>query len=790
MPTPTTVAGARGRGLRAHLVALVLAVLLPALALGAATAWRMAGNYRATFEERLSDTAQALALALDREVQAHAAALAALAASPHLHAVAGDGGGFADLAAFHAHAHGAAEALGTPLMVVGADLGQRLHTGRPFGSPLPPTGAAEAVRRALDTGRPAIGDLVHGPVQRAPVVPVVVPLVRGAGHADAALMASLDPGRLSAVLVSQGLRQGAFATLTDDRGAVVARSLDAAAFLGRPVPGWFAPATAGREAGVLKGRALAGHDVIMAFRRLSGAPGWTVVVAEPLAAYDASWRRPLLALGIGGAATFLVALLAAARLGRRLLRPVRALARQAEAVAASGGMAPVPEGEAAPVAEFEGLRLAMRRADAAIRARAAEAAAGEARLRAVVDTAVDAIVVIDDRGTVQSFNRAAEAIFGHAAEEAVGQNVAILVGGEHGAKHDGYLAAYRRTGVRKAVGHLRDMQGRRKDGSPVPLDISIAEWRDAEGKRFFTAIMRDVSERKADEERRGLLMREVDHRAKNALAVVQSVLRLTPRDEPAAAFAAVEARVAALARVHSLLAEGGWSGADLRAVAERELAPYAASRHGSAAPPRASVSLDGPPVPIAAAAVQPFAMVLHELATNAAKHGALSVPGGRVEVRWRAGRGPGEDGMLRLCWTETGSPPVAGPPERRGFGTRVVEATVRGQLGGAVERRWERAGIVVEVAVPLARLVADAGGPTPGRRDPGQPSAGQAADAAPDAPASPLDRPFTLASGGQKGGSEQKQRRPDEVVHLWSSGRAGGRTDACRAVPSDDQQTR
>jgi two-component sensor histidine kinase len=281
------------------------------------------------------------------------------------------------------------------------------------------------------------------------------------------------------------------------------------------------------------------------------------------------------------------------------------------------------------------------------------------------------------------------------------------VGGEHGAKHGGYMAAYRRTGVRKAVGHLRDMQGRRKDGSTLPLDISLAEWRDAEGGRFFTAIMRDVSERKADEARRALLMREVDHRAKNVLAVVQSVLRLTPRGEPGA-FAAVEARVAALARVHSLLAEGGWSGADLRAVAERELAPYTAAprRRGAPPVPGPLVSLDGPPVALAAAAAQPLAMLLHELATNAAKHGALSVPGGAVEVRWRAGRRTGEDGSLRLRWTETGGPPVLAAPARRGFGSRVVEATVRGQLGGAVERRWERAGLVVEVAVPLARVAA------------------------------------------------------------------------------------
>jgi two-component sensor histidine kinase len=97
------------------------------------------------------------------------------------------------------------------------------------------------------------------------------------------------------------------------------------------------------------------------------------------------------------------------------------------------------------------------------------------------------------------------------------------------------------------------------------------------------------------------------------------------------------------------------------------------------------------------------------LATNAAKHGALSVPGGAVEVRWTAGGRASEDGLLRLRWRETGGPPVAGPPEYRGFGTRVVEATVRGQLGGTVERRWEPWGLMVEVAIPLARVVRDGG---------------------------------------------------------------------------------
>jgi two-component sensor histidine kinase len=281
------------------------------------------------------------------------------------------------------------------------------------------------------------------------------------------------------------------------------------------------------------------------------------------------------------------------------------------------------------------------------------------------------------------------------------------MGAEHARRHDGYLAAFRRTGERKIIGVGREVEGRRKGGSPVPLDLSIAAWRDGAGKRFFTGIMRDISARKAGEARRALLAREVDHRAKNALAVVQSVLRLTPCDEPAAFAAAVEARVAALARVHSLLAEAGWSGADLRAVAERELAPYAAARRPGHGP---TVSLDGPPVPLAPAAVQPLAMVLHELATNAAKHGALSTSGGRVELRWRAGRRAEDDGLLRLRWAEAGGPPVAGPPARRGFGARVVEATARGQLGGTLERRWEPSGLVVEVAVPLARAVAGEAG--------------------------------------------------------------------------------
>jgi PAS domain S-box-containing protein len=220
--------------------------------------------------------------------------------------------------------------------------------------------------------------------------------------------------------------------------------------------------------------------------------------------------------------------------------------------------------------------------------------------------------------------------------------------------------------------------------------------------RQLSGVSMDVTEQVEARQRRDLLAREVDHRAKNALAVVQSLLRLTPVSEPKAFVAAVEGRVLALARAHSLLAEAGWLGADLRTVAERELAPYAAgSMNGGA------VRLDGPAVALASTAVQPLAMLLHELATNAAKHGALSRPGGHVEVRWRAGRRAGEDGLLHLRWSEVGGPVAAGIPARRGLGSRLIETTVRGQLGGSIERRWDPAGLMCEIRVPLRRIMAD-----------------------------------------------------------------------------------
>ena len=119
--------------------------------------------------------------------------------------------------------------------------------------------------------------------------------------------------------------------------------------------------------------------------------------------------------------------------------------------------------------------------------------------QAIVETAVAAIIVIDELGLIQSFNPAAERIFGHTSAEVLGRNVTLLMSEEHARAHDSYLAAYRRTGVRKIIGIGREVVGRRRDGTIIPLDLAVAEWPDAKGKRFFTGMIHDITERKQAE---------------------------------------------------------------------------------------------------------------------------------------------------------------------------------------------------------------------------------------------------------------------------------------------------
>jgi len=231
---------------------------------------------------------------------------------------------------------------------------------------------------------------------------------------------------------------------------------------------------------------------------------------------------------------------------------------------------------------------------------------------------------------------------------------------------------------------------RRHSGGDTEERWLLSRGRMLEGRlgRVMVGVTLDITERRRTEERIVLLAREVDHRAKNALAVVQAALRLTPRTDVDRYAQAVEGRVSALARAQTLLAEDQWSGAELRALVEGELLPFLGTDQHA--------ELDGPPVVLPPGATQPIAMCLHELATNGVKHGGLSAPTGRVSVSWRV-----EDKVLFLRWAEQGGPALVASPARPGFGSRVLDGTIRGQLGGTVARTWLGTGLVCDLEVPL-----------------------------------------------------------------------------------------
>jgi PAS domain S-box-containing protein len=226
----------------------------------------------------------------------------------------------------------------------------------------------------------------------------------------------------------------------------------------------------------------------------------------------------------------------------------------------------------------------------------------------------------------------------------------------------------------------------------------------------ISGVTVDITERKIAEERQALLAREVDHRAKNALALVQSIVRLTKASDIAAYTTAVEGRIRALSRAHTILSLSRWQGADMRGLVEEELAPY---RTGETV----KVEATGPNVSLQPAAAQSLALALHELVTNAAKYGALSSLSGRVSLNWEL-----TPGMLALKWTESGGPPTQAPASP-GFGTRIITASVEGQLAGKAVFDWRPEGLQCVLSVPREDM-------TPVR--------GQNGKAAPDAALKPI----------------------------------------------------
>jgi PAS domain S-box-containing protein len=308
------------------------------------------------------------------------------------------------------------------------------------------------------------------------------------------------------------------------------------------------------------------------------------------------------------------------------------------------------------------------------------------RMEGIVNSAMDALITIDSQQRIVLFNPAAERMFEVEAADAVGRPISQFIPERFREGHDAHIRRFRETGVTsRRMGALGAISGVRASGEEFPVEASISQT-EVGGEQLATVILRDITERRANEEARLLLAREVDHRAKNALAVVQALVSLTRAPTKEAFVTAVRGRVAALARAHSLLSRNRWQGADLTQVVTDETAAY--QRPGQ-------VRLGGPAISLAPDAVQPISLLIHELATNAVKYGGLSTEAGLVRVDWRIL----PDGQLLLTWTESGGPPVV-EPGARGFGSTLVSEVTTRQLGGQVTIDWRPTGLSFSVVLP------------------------------------------------------------------------------------------
>jgi PAS domain S-box-containing protein len=397
------------------LLALLLAVLLPSLAVGGYATWRAVRASQAAAQARLADTAAALALAVDREIAGYRSAATALAASRSLD------GPVPDLAGFEIEAHRVAQALGTSLLLIDAEaMRQLVNTARPPGAPVHVVTAAD-FRAVVNTGRPLVTGLVHSRNAGHLVVGVAVPVER-AGRVAYVLAVRLTPARLQQLLAAQALPPGTIASVADGRGAVVARSDP----LHEKLVGQMAPATVrtqyeGRVSGTWQGRSLDGVERVIAFHAVPAAAGWRVFVADPASVHRAAWQGPLLALAAGSAVLLMAAGVLAALAARKVLRPVHALGRHAAALAAgTPGMsaATLPP---ASVRELEALRQGFARAEAAIEARSRSLV----ELTATLDLATAFVRALD--GTILYWSKGCERLYGWTAQQAVGRSAQALL---------------------------------------------------------------------------------------------------------------------------------------------------------------------------------------------------------------------------------------------------------------------------------------------------------------------------------------------------------------------------
>jgi PAS domain S-box-containing protein len=312
-------------------------------------------------------------------------------------------------------------------------------------------------------------------------------------------------------------------------------------------------------------------------------------------------------------------------------------------------------------------------------------------LQLVLDTALDAVIVIDTDGRVMEWSHQTEVIFGWQRQEAVGSEMAsLIIPEQYREAHRQGIRHFLATGEGPVLRKRIEITGLRKNGEEFPIELSICPAAH-EGRKVFLGFIRDITSRVRAEERQNLLLAELEHRTKNMLSVVMAITQQTARSA-----ISVDAftkdylgRLTALSRAYALLTAKSWQAVSLHALISEVISPHLSSPE--------QFEFTGCDITFPAKSAVSISMILHELTTNAAKYGALRF-NGKISLTAELSDGPGPS--VRLVWQESGVT-HATAPTRSGFGSRLIDTTIRHELKGTANVSFESEGVRYEFCFPL-----------------------------------------------------------------------------------------
>ena len=336
----------------------------------------------------------------------------------------------------------------------------------------------------------------------------------------------------------------------------------------------------------------------------------------------------------------------------------------------------------------------------------ADREASESALRLVLNSATDSIYCVDTEGVTTMCNAAFLRILGLDGEEnAIGRKLHYVIHHTHpdGTPYPKDECPIYRTARGGEAAHVDDELFYRLDGSSFPVEYWVSPIVRDGTLQGAVCTFSDITERRKSQEQQSLLLRELNHRVKNLFAVANSIVVLSARSAKSAKelVASISGRLGALARAHDLVMPrpGGQATQTDESTGLDQLLQKIFSSYLTSPEESGRVVVNGPSLLIGPRSVTHLALILHELATNAAKYGALSVPEGSVHIDWAR-----LNDVLLMKWEERGGPALAAPPESEGFGTLLCRHSVNGQFGGTLSRTWNLTGLAVELSIPMERL--------------------------------------------------------------------------------------